>query len=208
MQLGEQERRYPDVGSALVETLPDTTDPNHQYRDMIARDVAGISYVGGSDTTVSSALALFIALGTHPEVQKKAQAEIDSLTGAERLPTCAEAQQMPYLQAIVKEVSRWHTVGPLSLPHQSVEDDTYEGYFIPGGSWILPNTWAILHDPSVFDSPMEFRPERYLKDGQLDPAVLDPEAAAFGYGRRICPGRHFSNAALSAMVASLLAVYD
>jgi cytochrome P450 len=41
-----------------------------------------------------------------------------------------------------------------------------------------------MHDPEVYDKPMEFMPERYLKDGKLDPEMRDPEAAAFGFGRR------------------------
>jgi cytochrome P450 len=41
-----------------------------------------------------------------------------------------------------------------------------------------------MHDPEVYKDPMEFRPERFMKEGKLDPSVLDPEAAAFGFGRR------------------------
>ncbi|KAH6908268.1 cytochrome P450-like protein [Coprinopsis sp. MPI-PUGE-AT-0042] len=58
------------------------------------------------------------------------------------------------------------------------KDEEYNGYFIPKGTIVFCNSWAIMHDPGVFENPMEFRPERYLKDGQLD-----PESAAFGYGR-------------------------
>ena len=43
---------------------------------------------------------------------------------------------------------------------------------------------SILNDPKVFKNPQEFQPERYLKDGQLNPDVRDPECAAFGFGRR------------------------
>ena len=43
---------------------------------------------------------------------------------------------------------------------------------------------SILHDPEVFEAPEEFRPERYLKDGQINPNVRDPVVAAFGFGRR------------------------
>jgi cytochrome P450 len=98
---------------------------------MIGRNTAGISYVGkcgpvfveavaeafgfvaGSDSTVSSATAIYIALGANPEAQRKAQAEIDAFTGLARLPTIADTEHMPYVQAIVKELGRWHTVVPL-----------------------------------------------------------------------------------------------
>ena len=43
---------------------------------------------------------------------------------------------------------------------------------------------SILHDPKSFNNPMEFQPERYLKDGKLNPDVIDPAVVAFGYGRR------------------------
>lgn len=43
---------------------------------------------------------------------------------------------------------------------------------------------AILHDPETYPDPEEFRPERYMKDGKIDPEAKDPAIAAFGYGRR------------------------
>jgi len=88
---------------------------------------------------------------------------------------------------------------------------------------------AILHDPEQYPEPEEFKPERFLKNGVLDPTVQDPNSAAFGYGRRyvcslqntscgdssprlftpsICPGRHLSNNSLYAVVSSVLAVFD
>ena len=41
-----------------------------------------------------------------------------------------------------------------------------------------------MHDRKVFNNPEEFQPERYLKNGKLNPDVRDPECAAFGFGRR------------------------
>jgi cytochrome P450 len=66
----------------------------------------------------------------------------------------------------------------------------------------------MLHDPDTFDRPDDFYPERYLKDDKIDPLVPDSELAAFGFGRRICPGRHFSHDVIFLYAASLLANFD
>jgi cytochrome P450 len=67
---------------------------------------------------------------------------------------------------------------------------------------------TILHDPDIYKDPLVYNPERFLKNGQLDPSVRDPTVASFGFGRRICPGRFFSDAALFATVAHVLTVFD
>ncbi|KAF5309511.1 hypothetical protein D9619_012387 [Psilocybe cf. subviscida] len=68
----------------------------------------------------------------------------------------------------------------------------------------VPTYRAILHDERVFTDPAEYRPERYLKDGQLDLDVRQPEVSAFGFGRRICPGRYLSDNTLFSIVSSTL----
>jgi cytochrome P450 len=77
----------------------------------------------------------------------------------------------------------------VGVPHCSTADDVFDGYFIPRGALIIPNAWAIMHDPEVYEAPDEFRPERFLRIGahgqlELDPEVFDPTTAVFGYGRR------------------------
>lgn len=76
-----------------------------------------------------------------PEVQRKAQEEIDSVVGNCRLPQFEDRQRLSYIDAIVKEVFRWHPVSPLNVPHVSTQDDVCEGVFIPKGSWVLVNIW-------------------------------------------------------------------
>lgn len=48
----------------------------------------------------------------HPEVVKKAQAEIDVVVGNDRLPTFEDREYLPYVDALIKEVLRWNTVVP------------------------------------------------------------------------------------------------
>ncbi|KAH6906696.1 cytochrome P450 98A3 [Coprinopsis sp. MPI-PUGE-AT-0042] len=203
-----------DVAARIIANLPPEDHPDYAQQEQLGRGTALVAYVAGADTTVSSAYALFIALANHPECQRMAQAELDGLIGTERLPTVADVPQLPYVQAVVKELSRWFSVAPMGIPHITSQDDTYEGHFIPKGTAVMGNSWAIMHDPDVFEDPLEFKPERYLmldpvtQQTKINPDVLDPESAAFGYGRRICPGRHLSNEALTLMVASLLAVFN
>ncbi|KAF9548289.1 cytochrome P450 [Agrocybe pediades] len=195
----------PSISAALIEGLPPQNDAKYKEEREIAKDAAAISYIAGADTTVSSVQSFFLAMALYPEIQKKAQAELDRVVGPHRLPDFSDRPEMPYINALVKETSRWNLVLPLAIGHMVSDDDEYDGYFIPKGTVVYGNAWAILHDPTVYTNPSEYNPERYLNPG---PNVRDPDCAAFGFGRRICPGRHMSDNSLFSIIASTLAVYD
>jgi cytochrome P450 len=76
-----------------------------------------------------------------PEIQKKAQEEIDHIVGGNRLPAFADKLSLPYITCIVWESLRWNPVTPLGVAHCLTEDDEYNGYRIPKGSTVLPNVW-------------------------------------------------------------------
>ena len=73
-----------------------------------------------------------------PDVQRKAQAELDRMVGASRLPDFDDLTNMPYVRAVILETMRWQPVGPFAIPHASVTDDTYKGYHIPKGTMLIP----------------------------------------------------------------------
>jgi cytochrome P450 len=85
----------------------------------------------------------FLAMTLFPDVQRKAQEEIDLVLGPGQLPRVGDRPRLPYIDAVVKEVLRWHPVAPMGIPHASSEDDTWEGYFIPKGSLLMPNIWCV-----------------------------------------------------------------
>ena len=93
--------------------------------------------------TVATLKTFFLAMVTHPIVQQKAQAELDAVVGPHRLPEFEDMKSLPYICAIVKELLRWRVVVPLGVPHRSLEDDEYRGYFIPKGSIVLGNSWCV-----------------------------------------------------------------
>lgn len=102
---------------------------------------ASSMYLGGADTTVSSLMTFFLAMTLYPEVQKKAQEELDRVIGGTRLPVSADRGKLPYIEAIMKETHRWHPVAPMGLPHSSTKEDVIRGCRIPKGALLLPNNW-------------------------------------------------------------------
>ena len=147
-------------------------------------------------------------MATHPDIQKKAQKEIDQLLRGERLPTLTDWDDLPYISAMTKEMYRWHAPAPISIPKLLKEDDVYNGYFLPKGATIMENIWAIFYDPVVYPEPHIFNPERFLKDGKLDPSVKDPEDRVFGSSRRMCPGRHFASRTIFLRITTILATFN
>jgi len=139
----------------------------------------------------------------YPEIFKKAQAEVDAVVGLDRLPTMEDRDQLPYVNAICKELLRWHVVVPIP-PHITAQDIIYEGYLIPKGTWLLANIWFTLSNPETYPSPDVFDPERFLGENQQ----LDPGEACFGWGRRSCPGGPLADSTIFICVAIALATLD
>ncbi|KAI0789549.1 OrdA protein [Abortiporus biennis] len=169
--------------------------------------MASSLYGGGSDTTVSAEYAFILAMVLNPDVQKKAQAEIDSIVGTDRLPALNDRETLPYINAVVTEVLRWNSVAPTGVPHVASEDGQINGYFVPKGTIIIANLWQMLHNPETYPEPFDFDPERYIpapgKETQPDPRKI-----SFGFGRRVCPGQTLAEASLFACIAMSLAVFD
>ncbi|PPQ65600.1 hypothetical protein CVT26_000549 [Gymnopilus dilepis] len=177
------------------------------------------SILGAADTTVSALNSFFLALALHPKAMEKAQAEIDSVIGNDRLPTFDDRQNLPYTNALVSEVFRWHTVVPTAVPHRVTEDDIHEGYFIPKGALSVTVTQTkdrkFAHDPEVYANPFEFNPERFLQSEGRNPEP-DPRDICFGFGRRLVMrpahlihlGMHLADASIWISCAMSLAVFD
>lgn len=83
---------------------------------------------------------MFLAMVVYPEVLRKAQKELDDVLG-DRLPDFSDRPALPYIEAIVREVLRWQPVVPTAVPHRLMEDDVYNGMFMPKGSIVLGNAW-------------------------------------------------------------------
>ncbi|KAF8884133.1 cytochrome P450 [Infundibulicybe gibba] len=188
-------------------------DFNAQLDDVIA--VAGAIYSAGSDTTWSTMATFVLAMVLNPDVQRKAQAEIDTIIGSKRLPDFADRGSLPYVNCVVQETLRWGTqsfvlgfakrgaqMAPCRAPHCTSEADTYNGMYIPKGAMVVGNAWTMTHDPDIHCNPDSFDPSRFLPkpEGSGEPYP----AGVFGFGRRICPGRYLGEASVWIGIATIL----
>ncbi|KAK1230832.1 hypothetical protein PQX77_006072 [Marasmius sp. AFHP31] len=176
-----------------------TSDRDREMMEEVIKNSVGVAYLAGADTTpmqtVSFMLSFILNMVHNPDVQARAQAEIDSLVASSgRLPDFGDQDKLPYLDAIIAETLRLQPVTPYAIPHAVEEDDVYEGYWISKGSTVIGNAWAVLHDEDVYGAePMRFNPDRFMpKEGDRSVIPPHPEKYAFGFGRRICPGRYLA----------------
>ncbi|KIM81633.1 hypothetical protein PILCRDRAFT_821401 [Piloderma croceum F 1598] len=178
-------------------------------KEELIKNVVAIAYGAGADTTVSAITSFILAMVLYPDIQKKAQDDIDRITGGGRLPTFADKTSLPYISCVVWECLRWNPATPMAVPHRVTEDDEYNGFRIPKGSTIIANVWAILHDENKYLEPFRFNPERFEHQEKNKLAgINDLPQAAFGFGRRICPGRWLAHDSIWIAVAAILSVYN
>ncbi|EIN03940.1 CyP450 monooxygenase [Punctularia strigosozonata HHB-11173 SS5] len=172
------------------------------------KNAAGIVYVAGMDTTSSALHAFILAMVLHPEVQRKAQKELDTVLGVERTPSFEDRPNLPYIEAIMSEVLRWVPIAPVALPHVAAQDDQYGEYVIKKGTLVFGNSWALLHDPDIYADPWVFRPERFIKSDTQIPETDPANLSVYGYGRRVCPGRWLADGSVWIAIATILSRFD
>ncbi|KAG1751275.1 cytochrome P450 [Suillus paluster] len=174
-------------------------------------EASASGYAAASETTTSTLYVFLLAMILYPQVQVRAQAEIDSVIGElERLPDWDDRASMPYVNAVIQETLRWFPVVPLGIPHATVNEDVYEGYYIPKGATVMANAWFMSRNPEKYPDPTRFVPERHMPKVAVEGSSThgrDDISFAFGFGRRVCVGRYVADASLFAAVVNILAIF-
>ncbi|GAB6027679.1 Cytochrome P450 2 sub R member 1 [Chamberlinius hualienensis] len=158
-------------------------------------------FLAGGDTVNVTTQWGFLYLGYFDEVQKKLQSELDTVIGKQRLLTISDFPQLPYLDAVVKEIHRMASILPLSVPHCPNENFKINGYTIPKGTTCLQNMYAVHHDPILWDEPEKFKPERFLTID--DKPISPPYFMPFSIGPRLCIGQAVAEMELKFMFGVL-----
>lgn len=153
-----------------------------------------------TSTTLEWAMSLLL---NHPDVLKRAQEEIESNVGRDRLLDKNDLPRLPYLHCIISETLRLYPPTPMLLPHEASTDCKIHGYDVPAGSMVLVNAYAIHRDPAMWEDPEEFRPERF-ELGRAEGKFMMP----FGMGRRRCPGENLAMRTMGLVLGALLQCFD
>ena len=158
---------------------------------------------GGTESSAVTVEWAISELLKKPEIFKKATQELDEVIGRERWVEEKDIVNLPYINAIAKEIMRLHPVAPMLVPRLAREDFSVAGYDIPKGTQVLVNVWTIGRDPTIWDNPNDFCPERFL-DKAIDVRGHDFELLPFGAGRRMCPGYPLGLKVIQVSLANLL----
>ncbi|KAL9115954.1 MAG: hypothetical protein Q9227_000322 [Pyrenula ochraceoflavens] len=171
--------------------------------------VIGTLFEAGAGTTKAALCSFLLALLHHPHWLHRMQSEIDSIVPPTRLPLFTDLPQLPTVRACIKETLRWRPVTSGGLPHQLTRPDTYNGLYLPAGTNVHPNQWAIHRDPSLYPDPESYNPSRWLEPDwptYREPLTTYPNLqnySCFGFGRRICVGQNIAERNLMIMAARI-----
>ncbi|XP_057811453.1 labd-13Z-ene-9,15,16-triol synthase, chloroplastic-like [Salvia miltiorrhiza] len=162
-----------------------------------------------SDTSATTVEFAMSELVNRPEAMEEVQKELAEVVGMNNIVEESHLPKLHFLHAVIKETLRLHTPVPFLVPRAPLHSSSVGGYTIPKGTKILLNVWAIHRDPSIWDTPEEFRPERFLEDSRnLNFKGNDFEFIPFGSGRRMCPGIPLAERMVAYLLASFLHSFD
>ena len=200
----------------VLSKLLDIVNESGEKRDFGILDVTTEIWTmiwAGSDTTAIALTSIFYHLHKNPHTLVKLVDEIEDafVTGALTYPVrFNDAIKLPYLHAVVREAMRIHpslgTGLPRIVPPGGVE---ICGRYFPGGTEVIMNQNAVQFDRGVFGEDSEqFIPERWIRDGERVAANMERHILQFGYGKRICIGRHITNTEMYKLLPTVLRDFE
>ncbi|XP_057804240.1 cytochrome P450 71A6-like [Salvia miltiorrhiza] len=166
------------------------------------------AFSAGTDTTSNALDWTMVELMRNPSAMKRLQNEVREVAARNEGEIGEEdLAKMSYLKAVIKENLRLHPPAPLLVPRESTRDTKVLGYDVAAGTRVMINVWMIGRDPSLWENPKEFRPERFLGTS-IDFKGLHFKLLPFGAGRRGCPGIAFATAVYELALAKLVCGFE
>ncbi|XP_060921607.1 cytochrome P450 2K1-like [Labrus mixtus] len=161
----------------------------------------GNLFAAGTDTTATTLRWGLLLMVKYPHIQEKVHEELDRVLGSREVRV-DDRKHMPYIDAVIHETQRLASIIPMSVPHKTSRDVTFQGYFIKKGTIVFPLLTSVLYDESEWESPYTFNPSHFLDE---EGKFFKPDAfMPFSAGRRVCLGEGLAKMELFLFFTSLL----
>ncbi|CAN8270288.1 unnamed protein product [Cochlearia groenlandica] len=206
-KLAEDEQGGKDMMDALLVAYRDENAEYKITRKHIKAIFAEffIGAAGTSSTTIQWTMAEII---NNPNVLARVREEIDSVVGKTRLIQETDLPNLPYLQAVIKEGLRLHPFLPLVV-RKFQEGCKMGGFYVPQGTNLLVNAYAMMRDPDSWEDPNTYKPERFLNSGQEEERREKTlKYLPFGSGRRACPGSNLAYVIVGTAIGMMVQCFD
>ncbi|XP_072030468.1 cytochrome P450 2U1-like [Amphiura filiformis] len=192
---------YLDVYRSQIEKSKENGTESEVNEDNLISTIRDI-YMAGTETSATTLRWLMLYMMEYPQVQSLIQTELDAVVGRNRMPRMSDKPNLVYTRATILEVQRIQSLGPIGFPHMSSRKTFIGDFEIPAGTIVVPNVWAIDHDPDVWPDPVRFDPNRFIsKDGEV---FREDEIIPFGIGHRACVGESLAKIELLLIFSYLL----
>uniref|UniRef100_A0A3P8T440 Cytochrome P450 2K1-like n=1 Tax=Amphiprion percula TaxID=161767 RepID=A0A3P8T440_AMPPE len=158
-------------------------------------------FAGGTETTSSTMKWGLLYMAKYPKIQDQVREELRRVIGSHQVQF-SDRKNLPFTNAVIHETQRLASIAPISIPHKTTRDITFQGHFIKKGSTVYPLLTSVLHDPTEWERPHSFYPAHFL---DKDNNFVKPDAfLPFSAGRRNCLGESLATMQLFIFLATLL----
>ncbi|XP_075794251.1 cytochrome P450 2J4-like isoform X2 [Pelodiscus sinensis] len=205
-----RERGVPDepqdfIDFYLAQMVKCRDDPTSTFdEDSLIHTILDL-FIAGTESTATTLRWALISLVLHPDVQEKVQQELDVVLGSSQLICYEDRKNLPYTNAVIHEIQRYHCIAPVGVPRQCVKDTTLLGSPVPKGTVILPNICSVLADPEQWETPRQFNPAHFLdKEGNF---MSRDAFLPFSAGHRVCLGERLARTELFIFFTNLLRAF-
>ncbi|KAJ8362805.1 hypothetical protein SKAU_G00116360 [Synaphobranchus kaupii] len=189
------------VDSFLVRQQQESDQPGSYFHNNNLHFTVGDLFVAGTDTTGTTLRWGLLLMAKYPHIQDQVQEELSRVIG-EREPRVEDRRNLPYTDAVIHEIQRLANIIPMSIPHTTSCDITFQGYFIKKGTTVTPLLMSVLQDEEEWETPHSFNPGHFLDEKGC--FIRRDAFMPFSAGRRACLGESLARMELFLFFTFLL----
>ncbi|XP_035258816.1 cytochrome P450 2K1-like isoform X3 [Anguilla anguilla] len=189
------------VDSFLDRQQEESDQPGSYYHNNNLKFTIYNLFAAGTDTTATTLRWGLLLMAKYPHIQDQVQEELSRVIG-DREPRVEDRRNLPYTDAVIHEIQRLANIVPMSLPHTTSCDVTFQGHFIKKGTTVVPLLTSVLQDEEEWETPHSFNPGHFLDEKGC--FIKRDAFMPFSAGRRACLGESLARMELFLFFTFLL----